>query len=130
MTVVAVFGSLATAIINDYQTQHLMNGGGAKPPLSINVESRMLYNPQLKGEYNFVPGVMAMILMLISAMMTSVAIVREREMGTMEILLVSPMQPVLVILSKIFPYLILSLVNFTIIMLLSVFVLEIGRAHV
>ena len=113
----------ATAIINDYQTQHLMNGVAAKPPLSINVESRMLYNPQLKGEYNFVPGVMAMILMLISAMMTSVAIVREREMGTMEILLVSPMQPVLVILSKIFPYLILSLVNFTIIMLLSVFVL-------
>ena len=100
-----------------------MNGVGAKPPLSINVESRMLYNPQLKGEYNFVPGVMAMILMLISAMMTSVAIVREREMGTMEILLVSPMQPVLVILSKIFPYLLLSLVNFTIIMLLSVYVL-------
>ena len=112
----------ATAIVNDYQTQHLMNGVG-KGPLSINIESRMLYNPQLKGEYNFVPGVMAMILMLISAMMTSVAIVREREMGTMEILLVSPMQPVLVILSKIFPYLILSLVNFTIIMLLSVFVL-------
>jgi ABC-2 type transport system permease protein len=111
-----------TAIINDYQTQHLMGSGG-KPPLSINVESRMLYNPQLKGEYNFVPGVMAMILMLISAMMTSVAIVREREMGTMEILLVSPMQPILVIISKMFPYLLLSIVNFTVIMLLSVYVL-------
>jgi ABC-2 type transport system permease protein len=111
-----------TAIINDYQTQHLMGNGG-KPPLSINVESRMLYNPQLKGEYNFVPGVMAMILMLISAMMTSVAIVREREMGTMEILLVSPMQSILVIISKMFPYLLLSIVNFTVIMLLSVYVL-------
>jgi ABC-2 type transport system permease protein len=111
-----------TAIINDYQTQHLMGNGG-KPPLSINVESRMLYNPQLKGEYNFVPGVMAMILMLISAMMTSVAIVKEREMGTMEILLVSPMQPILVIISKMVPYLLLSIVNFTVIMLLSVYVL-------
>ena len=111
-----------TAIINDYQTQHLMGNGG-KPPLSINVESRMLYNPQLKGEYNFVPGVMAMILMLISAMMTSVAIVKEREMGTMEILLVSPMQPILVIFAKMFPYLLLSIVNFTVIMLLSVYVL-------
>ncbi len=111
-----------TAIINDYQTQHLMGNGG-KPPLSINVESRMLYNPQLKGEYNFVPGVMAMILMLISAMMTSVAIVKEREMGTMEILLVSPMQPILVIFSKMVPYLLLSIVNFTVIMLLSVYVL-------
>jgi ABC-2 type transport system permease protein len=111
-----------TAIINDYQTQHLMGNNG-KPPLSINVESRMLYNPQLKGEYNFVPGVMAMILMLISAMMTSVAIVKEREMGTMEILLVSPMQPILVIFAKMFPYLLLSIVNFTVIMLLSVYVL-------
>jgi ABC-2 type transport system permease protein len=112
-----------TAIINDYQMQHFTNGGVAKPPLSINVESRMLYNPQLKGEYNFVPGVMAMILLLISAMMTSVAIVREREMGTMEILLVSPMKPFLVIISKMFPYLLLSMVNFSIIMLLSVYVL-------
>ena len=123
-----------TAIINDYQMQHLMGGGTAKPPLTpegigmslplhINVESRMLYNPQLKGEYNFVPGVMAMILMLISAMMTSVAIVKEREVGTMEILLVSPMQPFLVILAKMFLYLLLSIVNFIVIMLLSVYVL-------
>jgi ABC-2 type transport system permease protein len=112
-----------TAIINDYQTQHLMGGGRGKQPLSINVESRMLYNPQLKGEYNFVPGVMAMILMLISAMMTSVAIVKEREVGTMEILLVSPMQPFLVIIAKMFPYLLLSVVNFMVIMLLSVYVL-------
>ena len=111
-----------TAIINDYQMQHLMGSGG-KLPLSINVESRMLYNPQLKGEYNFVPGVMAMILMLISAMMTSVAIVKEREVGTMEILLVSPMQPFLVIIAKMFPYLLLSIVNFIVIMLLSVYVL-------
>jgi ABC-2 type transport system permease protein len=123
-----------TAIINDYQMQHFMSNGSNKPPLSpeeigmslplhINVESRMLYNPQLKGEYNFVPGVMAMILMLISAMMTSVAIVRERELGTMEILLVSPMQPILVIISKMFPYLLLSIINFVVIMLLSVYVL-------
>jgi ABC-2 type transport system permease protein len=112
-----------TAIINDYQMQHFMSGGNIKPPLNINVESRMLYNPQLKGEYNFVPGVMAMILMLISAMMTSVAIVRERELGTMEILLVSPMQPILVIISKMFPYLLLSIINFAVIMLLSVYVL-------
>ena len=123
-----------TAIINDYQMQHLMGGGTGKLPLTpegigmslplhVNVESRMLYNPQLKGEYNFVPGVMAMILMLISAMMTSVAIVKEREVGTMEILLVSPMQPFLVIIAKMFPYLLLSIVNFIVIMLLSVYVL-------
>jgi ABC-2 type transport system permease protein len=82
-----------------------------------------MYNPQLKAEYNFVPGVMAMILMLISAMMTSVAIVREKELGTMEILLVSPMKPLWLVISKMVPYLTLSIVNFGVIILLSIYVL-------
>jgi ABC-2 type transport system permease protein len=111
----------ATAIINDYVQQ--LN----KPmtiPLSIDVQMRMMYNPQLKGAYNFVPGVMAMILMLISAMMTAVAIVKERELGTMEVLLVSPMRPLWVVFSKMIPYLMLSIINFITILLISVFVLE------
>ena len=111
----------AGAIIAEYN-QELVNTT-AKLPLSIGVETRMLYNPQLRGEYNFVPGVMAMILMLISAMMTSVSIVREKELGTMEILLVSPMRPIWVILSKMMPFLLLSIVNFSTILLLSVHVL-------
>ena len=63
----------------------------------------MLYNPQMIGAFNFVPGVLGMIMLLICAMMTSIAIVREKEMGTMEILLVSPMKPIYIILSKITP---------------------------
>ena len=110
----------ASAIINDYQ---LRLNPLLKVPLNINIETRMLYNPQLKGEYNFVPGVMAMILLLISAMMTAVAIVKEKELGTMEILLVSPMRPLWVIFSKMIPYLLLSVINFTTILLISVFVL-------
>ena len=84
----------------------------------------MLYNPQLKGAHNFVPGVMALVLMLVCVMMTAISIVKEKETGTMEILLVSPFKPLLVILSKAVPYLVLSLVNVTTILLLSVFVLE------
>jgi len=84
---------------------------------------RMLYNPQLKGAYTSVPGVMGMILLLISAMMTSIAIVREKELGTMEILLVSPMQPGLVVISKVIPYFIISMINVATILILSVFVL-------
>jgi ABC-2 type transport system permease protein len=114
-------GNYATSIIQDYQRQLFPT---ARTPLSINVESRMLYNPQLKGEYNFVPGVMAMILMLISAMMTSVGIVREVEMGTMEIMLVSPMKPLMVIFAKTVPYFVLSAVNFSTIMLISYYVLD------
>jgi len=85
----------------------------------------MLYNPQMKSAFNFVPGVLGMIMMLICAMMTSVSIVREKEMGTMEILLVSPMHPIYIILSKITPYLLLSLVNFGTVILLSVYVLNV-----
>jgi ABC-2 type transport system permease protein len=110
----------ASAIIADYNLGLL---GDQKLPLSINVETRMMYNPQLKGEYTFVPGVMAMILMLISALMTAVAIVREKELGMMEVMLVSPMKPLLVVFSKMIPYLVLSLVNFFTIVALAVFVL-------
>ena len=74
----------------DYQNRITHN---RKLPYTIKTEMRMLYNPQLKGAYNFVPGVMAMVLMLVCTMMTAITIVREKEMGTMEILLVSPMQP-------------------------------------
>ncbi len=92
------------------------------------VAIKMLYNPQMKSAYNFVPGVMGLILMLICAMMTAVSIAREKENGTMEILLVSPVKPVLVILAKILPYFLLSLVNLASILLLSVFVLDVPVA--
>jgi hypothetical protein len=84
-----------------------------------------LYNPQLKGSYNFVPGVMAMILLLVCSMMTSISIVREKEIGTMEVILVSPIVPIRVVLAKMVPYLILSAVNIASILLLSVFVLDV-----
>lgn len=93
--------------------------------LPIQTEVRMLYNPQLLGAPNFVPGVMAMVLMLVCVMMTAVAIVREKETGTMEVLLVSPMKPLVVIVAKAIPYLLLSLVNLVIIILLSVYVLDV-----
>ncbi len=112
----------ATAVIMDFQNRITNN---KKLPYSINVETRMLYNPQLKGAYNFVPGVMAMVLLLVCTMMTAITIVREKEMGTMEVMLVSPMKPQMVVFSKAVPYLMLSAINITSILLLSVFVLEV-----
>ena len=112
----------ASAIIQDFQENILLQ---PKLPHSIKVSTRMLYNPQLKGEYNFVPGVIALVLMLICTMMTSVSIVREKEFGNMEILLVSPMKPLLVILSKAVPYLLLGLIILSITLFLSVALLHI-----
>ena len=111
----------ASSIIMDYQSE--LNGN-ATAPYRIEPQTRMLYNPQLKGVHNFVPGVMALVLMLVCVMMTAISIVKEKETGTMEILLVSPFKPILVIVSKAVPYLLLSLVNVTTILLLSVFVLD------
>lgn len=88
----------------------------------------LLYNPLMKGSYNFVPGVMGLILILICAMMTSVGIVKEKEMGTMEVLLVSPMKPVYIILAKAVPYLLLSMVNIATILALAYFLLEVPIA--
>ncbi|HEU5290043.1 MAG TPA: ABC transporter permease [Cyclobacteriaceae bacterium] len=110
-----------SSVVADYQME--LNKTNAAP-LQILPETRMLYNPQLKGAHNFVPGVMALVLMLVCVMMTAISIVREKEIGTMEILLVSPFKPILVVLSKAVPYLILSLVNVISILLLSVFVLD------
>lgn len=109
------------AIVLDYQKSQ---SNGVIMPLQISVETRMLYNPELLGAPNFVPGVMALILLLVCVLMTSVAIVREKELGTMELLLVSPLHPFLVLVAKTIPYLVVSIINFIIILLLSVFLLD------
>jgi ABC-2 type transport system permease protein len=112
----------ASAVIRDYQDR-LTNY--KKLPYTINSEIRMLYNPQLKGAYSMVPGVMAMVLMLVCTMMTAITVVKEKETGTMEILLVSPVKPIMIIMAKAVPYLLLSVVNILSILLLSVFVLQV-----
>jgi ABC-2 type transport system permease protein len=107
-----------SGIITRWQQEQLPTSG---LPYSIGTEIRLLYNPTMKGSYNFVPGVMGMILMLVCAMMTSVSIAREKETGTMELLLVSPIKPLGVILAKTVPYLFVSFFNLATILLLSRF---------
>lgn len=97
----------ANAIIMQYQEEM---GGKTALPLTITTAVRMEYNPSLKGVFLFVPGVMTLILMLVSAMMTSITITREKELGTMEILLVSPLRPLLIIAGKVLPYIALSFI--------------------
>lgn len=121
--------SMITGYASNILTQCIQElSGGGVIPYRIIPQIRMLYNPQAESAYNFVPGVMGMILMLICAMMTSIAIVREKENGTMEILLVSPMKPIYIILSKVTPYFTLSMINLITILLLSVYVLGVPVA--
>ncbi len=94
-------------------------------PWQINVKSRMMYNEELSGVYMFIPGLMALILMLISALLTSVTIAREKENGTMEPLLASPLNGAEIIMGKVTPYILLSFVNAVTIILLGVFVFHV-----
>lgn len=112
----------ASAIIRDYTNEQ--NPLTARP-MTIDIRSRMVFNPELKGAFVFVPGVMAMVLLLVSAMMTSVTIAREKEMGTMEVLAVSPLSQIQIIFGKVLPYLLLSFINGCIIIVLGIFVLNI-----
>lgn len=112
--------SYASGIINDYVLDEKMPGMSV--PYEIKTEVRMVYNEDLKSVYMYVPGIMAMVLMLISAMMTSVSIAREKELGTMEILLASPLRPIHIILGKVTPYMAISIINAAVIILIGVFV--------
>ena len=102
-----------------YAQQTILN-----PKLS-SLNTKLLYNPQMKSAYNFVPAIMGMLLLLICAMMTSVSIVREKERGTMEVLLVSPIQPLMIIVAKTIPYLLQALLILGIILLMSVTLLDV-----
>ena len=89
---------------------------------------KMLYNPQMRSAYNFVPAILGMLLMLVCAMMTSISIVREKERGTMEVLLVSPVQPLMIIIAKVVPYLGLAFAILTTILLMARYVLDVPLA--
>jgi ABC-2 type transport system permease protein len=105
------------AIVNNFTAD--LAGPGTVNSTLIHPEVKMFYNPELKSHFMFVPGVITLILILICALMTSVTITREKEFGTMEVLLVSPLRPIQIILGKVMPYFILSMVNVLMILALS-----------
>jgi len=117
-----IVSNYLTAIIKNYQMELQP---GAKPSYQIVPQLRQLYNEEQNGSLNFIPGVIALIFMIVSTALTSVAVVREKELGTMEILLVSPFKPIMVLIAKAIPYLLLSLINFILILILAVFLLHV-----
>ena len=106
----------------NYATQTILN------PSASPVNMKMLYNPQMRSAYNFVPAIMGMLLMLVCAMMTSISIVREKERGTMEVLLVSPVRPLMMIVAKAVPYLVLAFGILVIILVMARYVMDVPLA--
>jgi len=109
-----LIASYSEAIIADFNREL---GGPAS--LQIIPRARMIYNPSLRNEYMFVPGLMTLILMLICALMTSVTIAREKEFGAMEVLLASPLRPLQIILGKVAPYMALGFADVLLILFMA-----------
>lgn len=118
----ATLTSYASQMVAAFQAQ---KGGVVQGPYQIDIETRMLYNPKLIGAYNFIPGVAALILMLISAMMTSLTLAKEKETGTMDVLLASPLPPLLIILGKVTPYAVLSFIDAMLVFAMGYFIFEV-----
>ncbi len=117
----------ATQLLGDYQRE-LLQQSGVRPQFQIVPQMKMLFNPQQKSEYNFVPGVIGMMLLLICAMMSSIAIVRERETGTMEVLLASPLPSSYIVIAKAVPYFCISSIDLATTLLVARFLLNIPIA--
>lgn len=112
----SMINSYTSAILRDFERE--INPLTASIPIVI-PETQMRYNPELRSVFMFVPGVITIILMLVSAMMTSISIAREKELGTMEVLLVSPVKPIQIIVGKVLPYVLLSFSSAIIILIMA-----------
>lgn len=110
-----------SAIINDYRSGIKSYQG---MQAGITSEVKMIFNPEMKSVYMFVPGLMAVILLLVSALMTSISITKEKELGTMEVLLASPLKPLQIIIGKVIPYVVIAFANAAVILILAKFVFE------
>ena len=113
---------------SNYVRQIVADAMHGQPTMASTAEIKLLYNPQMKSSYNFVPGIMGMLMLIVCTMMTSVSIVREKERGSMDLLLVSPVKPIVIITAKAVPYFVLSTLILACIIVISHFVLDVPIA--
>lgn len=115
----------ATAVIESTLARSVAAAAGGRGLPRVEPEIHMAFNPGLDSAYLFIPGLMALVLTLVSALMTSVTIAREKELGTMEVLLASPLRPLQIVAGKVVPYFVLSIANVALILILSRFAFEV-----
>jgi ABC-2 type transport system permease protein len=111
----------ATAIVERWYRDLVPGHAG----LRIETQPRMRYNPTLESAHLFVPGLIAFVLTIVSALMTAISIAREKETGTMEMLLVSPIRPVAIVAGKVIPYIVLGFVSVLLVLVAARTVFEV-----
>lgn len=112
----SILAGYAQSVINAFVAENYSSYLRLMP---VEIESRMLYNEEMSSAFMFVPGTMVLILMLVTAMMTSISISREKEMGTMEVLLISPLKPWHIVLGKVLPYIGIAFTNVLVIIFMG-----------
>jgi ABC-2 type transport system permease protein len=124
-----IVGRYASIVISDFSLtilqERLARLGAVQVKSPVTIEQRAWYNTNLSSRYSFVPGVIAMVVMLVSLMLTALAVVREKEIGTIEQILVSPIRPVEFMLGKTIPFIVISLLDMVVIILVGVFWFEV-----
>jgi ABC-2 type transport system permease protein len=124
-----IVGRYASTVIADFSQSvlraRLARLGSLQVKYPVTIEPRAWYNANLSSRYSFVPGVIAMVVMLVSLMLTALAVVREKEIGTIEQILVSPIRPVEFMLGKTIPFIVISLLDMVLIILVGVFWFEV-----
>lgn len=118
-TLLSVAAGVGASISRDLAVDVLQRSGQRAPPTPVDIRSRAWYNPDLKSQVFIVPGVLAVVMQFATTFLSIVVIVREREMGTLEQLVVTPIQPIELMLGKIIPLIGLAYVNLTVILLLG-----------
>jgi ABC-2 type transport system permease protein len=98
---------------------------GGQSGLPLEIEPRAWFNPNLISRYSMVPGVIAMVVLLVSLMLTALSVVREKEIGTMEQILVTPIRPIELMLGKTIPFVIISLLEVAMVTALGIFWFEV-----
>ncbi len=124
-----IVGRYASTVLSDFSQsilqERLARLGSVQVKSPVTIEQRAWYNANLSSRYSFVPGVIAMVVMLVSLMLTALAVVREKEIGTIEQILVSPIRPVEFMLGKTIPFIVISLLDMVVIILVGVFWFEV-----
>ncbi len=122
MNVAAILNNYLQVIVHDYITEYNTKGVASVPPVTIT--TNMLYNPSLNSVFMFVPGIIALIMIIITALMSSITLAREKETHTMRMMLITPVKKIHIVVGKVVPYMLLSLLSTAAILVISVLVFK------
>jgi len=122
INIASILNNYLRAVFNDYITEYNSQNNAPETPIAI--VTTMKYNPELNSVYMFVPGIITLIMIIITALMSSITLAREKETNTMNMMLITTVKKINIAIGKVIPYMFLSLISTVFILIISVFVFQ------